>query len=1335
MSAIPTRLLELSPEDRLRVEAWLVEFEVAWDEGRLAAQVARLPPPGQPLRLPALVELVKIDLERQWQCGRRPRAGDYVLRYPELGSAGAPPADLLRAEEEAASQFGDAPGTLPAAPTVPQAGPPRPAGKGTAVPGYEIGEELGRGGMGLVVKGHHRHMDRDVAVKLLLKEYQGQPHLVRRFLDEARIHGRLQHPGIVPLYELGELPSGSPYFTMKVVQGRTLAALLRERTEPARDLPHFLTIFEQVCQAVAYAHSQGVIHRDLKPSNVMVGKFGEVQVMDWGLAKVLDRDAGSQADGAPAGGPGRNGPPAPAASMPTRSGEAMGTVPYMPPEQARGEVERMDQRCDVFGLGAMLCEILTGEPPLQGGNTTELLARARACDHTEALARLDGCGADAALVRLAKACLAAEPADRPNDAGVVTAAVKDYLEGVRERLRAAELERAEAKARAEEAKATAAAERKARRRTAGLALAVLLLVAGGGSGAWLWLQEFQERAQRQQETGATVRQAIAEVLVLREQARAAPPSDPERFRVPLVAAGKARDMARPGEVSDDVLRQATELAAQLGQEDEAARRDWQLLVALLNVRGPREGPKYQKDDKGFMAQMAEPSADEQFAAAFRAWGLDVDRVPTAEAAARLARRPAAVVMEVIAALDEWAGERRRQGQPPAAGKRLSDLADALDEEGSRRAELRELLARGALERERLRQLAEQVNATTEPVLGVLALARAFRAADDDAGAVRLLQKAVQARPQEVVLHDALGKLLEQQRPPRWHDAAQQYQSVRVLRGPGHGESQAYALIKGGHVQDGLDLYQQLVTEKGDNPWLRLRYGNALCAQGRYEDAAEQYEQVIRLQPNSAAAHNNYGVTLAEQGHYEDAVDEYRKALDIDERFAEAHTNLGNALLARGPDKAPEAEAAYKKAVSCKPNSAEAHYNLGTLLLKQNKHPKAAECFRTALHIDKAFAAAHNNLGMALLDQGQAKEAEAPFRDAITSKRDFPEAHYNLGKSLLAQGQAREAEASFRDAITLKKDYPEAHYNLGEALMAQGRFAAAEVAYRRAIDFKPDFLAHNGLGTALMAQHKYEDAEAAFGKAITRKSGWPIAHFNRGNALRNLKKYPEAEGEYRIALHLQRNFPSALWNLGLTLDDLGRSAEALDCFEEAHKRGSNAWRRFYGTGPRLEVSRRLLDVRRGDVEPAGAAAVALARFARSPEKRLYAVAVRLYAAAFAHDPKLAEDMHSQHRYDAACSAVLAAGQGEPGRPLPDKVAPALRRQALDWLSAELRLYGSLDPAANSRVRQWLAHWQRDRDLASVRDKEELAKLPDDERRRWRKLWEDVEVLLKQVEERE
>ena len=161
---------------------------------------------------------------------------------------------------------------------------PPPAERGDR---YQLFGEIARGGMGAVLKGRDPDLGRDLAVKVLLEGHRDKPDLLRRFVEEAQIGGQLQHPGIVPVYELGTFADRRPYFTMKLVKGRTLAQLLAERPDPGDELPRFLGIFEQVCQTVAYAHARGVIHRDLKPSNIMVGGFGEVQVMDWGLAKVL----------------------------------------------------------------------------------------------------------------------------------------------------------------------------------------------------------------------------------------------------------------------------------------------------------------------------------------------------------------------------------------------------------------------------------------------------------------------------------------------------------------------------------------------------------------------------------------------------------------------------------------------------------------------------------------------------------------------------------------------------------------------------------------------------------------------------------------------------------------------------------------------------------------------------------------------------------------------------------------------------------------------------------------------------------------------------------------
>ena len=383
---------------------------------------------------------------------------------------------------------------------------------------YQLSGEIARGGMGAVLRGRDVDLGRDLAVKILLEKYADRPEVARRFIEEAQIGGQLQHPGVVPVYDIGRF-GDRPYFTMKLVKGQTLAAILGERAGPTADRPRLISIALQVAQTLAYAHAKGVIHRDLKPANIMVGAFGEVQVMDWGLAKVLA--SGGIADEELAS---RGHRPhedettirtarsaGSSVGSDTEAGSILGTPAYMPPEQASGDISLLDRRADVFGLGAILCEILTGKPPYVGRSGEEVRRKAANGDLADALARLAACGADAELVVLTTACLAPEAVDRPKDAQAVVDALTDHLEGVQDRLRQAELAEAEAKARAVE-------EAKRRRLTLVLQSTMFLAVALGGGG-WLWVRG--ERQARQIALTRDVNEALNKATVSRERAKAA----------------------------------------------------------------------------------------------------------------------------------------------------------------------------------------------------------------------------------------------------------------------------------------------------------------------------------------------------------------------------------------------------------------------------------------------------------------------------------------------------------------------------------------------------------------------------------------------------------------------------------------------------------------------------------------------------------------------------------------------------------------------------------------------------------------------------------------------
>jgi hypothetical protein len=282
--------------------------------------------------------------------------------------------------------------------------------------------------MGVVLKARDENLGRDLAIKVLHESQAFKPGVVNRFIEEAQIGGQLQHPGIAPVHELGVFEDGRPFFSMKLVQGETLAELLQRRADPREDQGRFVGIFLQICQTMAYVHSRGVVHRDLKPSNIMVGAFGEVQVMDWGLAKVLS-DRPIPGEVVPETPPafrglkthrtGSDTTPVPDDAM-TQMGCVLGTPAYMPPEQALGQIDQLDARSDVFSLGGILAEILTGKPPYVQQVDSGVMQQATAGRLDACHQRLAESGADPALVDLARHCLQRQPADRgvgPGGAG------------------------------------------------------------------------------------------------------------------------------------------------------------------------------------------------------------------------------------------------------------------------------------------------------------------------------------------------------------------------------------------------------------------------------------------------------------------------------------------------------------------------------------------------------------------------------------------------------------------------------------------------------------------------------------------------------------------------------------------------------------------------------------------------------------------------------------------------------------------------------------------------------------------------------------------------------
>ncbi|MBA4064744.1 MAG: hypothetical protein C0501_13720 [Isosphaera sp.] len=830
-----------------------------------------------------------------------------------------------------------------------------------AVPGYEIIGEIARGGMGVVYAARDLSLNREVAVKTVLLHLAGDPRFAAEFDREAKLTALLTHPGVPPVHALGVLADGRPFLAMKLIRGQTLADELKAADLTA-DRARLVGVFEAICHAVGYAHSRGIVHRDLKPQNVMVGSFGEVQVMDWGLAKVLGEGSGAV-------GPGEL-TPVPADGGHTRAGQVKGTPAYMPPEQALGAWDKVDARADVFALGGILCAVLTGRPPYAAGPVGEVLRRAAAGDMADALARLDGCGADAELVDLCKRCLAADPAGRPADGRAVAEAVAGYRAGVEGRARKAEADRAAAAAKAEEeantrreVEARAAAEaaarraaeaevreqRKRRKVQLALAAAVGLLLVGGGAFAW-WVQKTRaDRAAAETEErlkADNARERIKELRALAEQLR-------EEYR--YGAAGNA-------------LRGAEELAEKFAPElsDVIAgeRADFDFVRDLDGIRmrywtrvaGPAR-----------RAQSEQEKASGEYRAAFAARGLDVLASPES-VGDRV--KASGVRAELLSALDDWAV---LEPDPAAEARILAAARRAND--NPRAAGYRDPAVWRS--KEKLRALAAAADPAEMTPAAVVALAELMRRRDLDP--LPLLRHALALRPRDFHLAFALGRTLEVE---VWgaKESAGAYRTARAIR--------------------------------PEDPITHLNLGLALRDQGDRAGALVVLREAVRLAPDLPNAHLGLGLGLSEYGDVDGAIASYREAIRLNPAFANPHNALGLALRRKGD--ADGAAAAYREAIRLDPEFSYPRINLALLLRARGDLAAAAEQLEIAVRHD-ARSGVHTELSITYRLQRRYAEAVTSARDATRINPRDSDAQVALGHALLATGESARAAVAFERA--------------------------------------------------------------------------------------------------------------------------------------------------------------------------------------------------------------------------------------------------------------------------------------------------------------------------------
>lgn len=723
------------------------------------------------------------------------------------------------------------------------------------VAGCEVLGELARGGMGVVYRAHDTALGRDLALKVLRAEHAGHADLCQRFLEEAQVGGQLQHPGIVPVYHVGVATDGRPCFTMKLVQGRTLGELLRGRTAVTDEQARFLTIFEQVCQALAYAHDHGVLHRDLKPDNIMVGAFGEVLVMDWGLAKVLPwAQRGVRTVRTAAG------------SLASEPGSVLGTPAYMAPEQARGETELLDERADVFGLGGILCEILTGSPPYVGATSGEVALLAAQADLTPALARLDASGADADLIKLARECLAVDREARPRDAGLVVDRLITHRAALLERSTRAVVEKEMVRREQQHQPMTAPRRWAPSRLTLavglGLCLVLIALLAFG------WRSEIQRQraeAAKQQED--------------REQ------KDDARRRATDADLRQIADLRREGRVADARVTLARAEGRYQGDVEPASLIEARLVLTV------------DEHDRNLLklldsiAQQSQPLAprptavDGLYRQAFGWYGPDIEGQDPASAARAVQANPAA--SRLVAALDDWA-----RAAAPDRAERLRKVATLADTDPWQRQVRAADSSRDANE---LQRLAAKPEATTPT--GALLLSDALDRAGETNAALTLLRTAQRRHPDDLCLAWTLAARLRLANFGRASPEVVHLLSLAVGLAPANSplrRNLANALIDADKLDEALEAYQAAVRLQPTNVEARRGQAQTLVKLGRYAEALE----VMNDPALQSAIDQEMRDRVVHLSHLEEQLPAYRSG-KLEIKVAETAADLGEICQSKG----------------------------------------------------------------------------------------------------------------------------------------------------------------------------------------------------------------------------------------------------------------------------------------------------------------------------------------------------------------------------------------------------------------------------------------------------
>jgi serine/threonine protein kinase/Flp pilus assembly protein TadD len=938
-----------------------------------------------------------------------PEANDLFLKVVEIPSlderrvflAGACTNAALRAEVEALLAASDQAGSFLESPfpvlavTVDEPITERP---GTVIGPYKLLEQIGEGGFGVVFMAEQTQpVRRKVALKVI-KPGMDTRQVIARFEAERQALALMEHPNIARVLDAGSTeasvePSGRreqpeprradsstfargrPYFVMELVRGTSMTDYCDQHNLPVRER---LELFVDVCRAVQHAHQKGIIHRDIKPSNVLVTLHDGrpvVKVIDFGIAKAMGQQLTEK-------------------TLFTNFAQLIGTPLYMSPEQAEMSGLDVDTRSDIYSLGVLLYELLTGTTPFDKE-------------------RLKQAGFDE-IRRIIREEEPPKPSTRMSTVG--------------------------------QAATTASEKRQSDPRK----LSRLFR----GELDWMVMKALEKDRNRRYETASAFAADVGRYLK-DEAVQACPPSAWYRFRK-LVRRNKrlvgtavvvllallfvlgsigwiARDMAVRQTVLEREVTRALQETADLYQRDKLpeamaeTKRAEALLASDSGNEELRERVRQWRTDLDLVARLEEirleraavkdedwdrASADRAYRDEFRQYGLDIDALDPEEAARRI--RSSVVKDRLVAALDDWLVCKGRAGlrlvavsRRAASGEWRERFRQAYEHNGNNA----------------LKNLARDMEVLAQPPATANLLAAVLVEIGEIPLAVELLRQVQHQHPGDFWINYDLAHYLGEMKPTDLGEAVGFSRAALALR-PENSSA---------HVQLGLLLHKQ----------------------GKLEEAINACHKAIELKPDHAYAHNNLGVVLYDQRKLDQAIAEYRKAIELKPDYAVAHNNLGNAL--HDGSKSEEAIIEYHKSIELKSDNADAYYNLGNALRDQGKVDQAIVEYGKAISLKPDFAYAHQNLGIVLSGHKHDYDgAIAAFLEVIRLKPDFVHfAHYNLGLALYRKGNVEEAIAEFQTAIRIQPKEALLHNSLGTVLMQQGKLDQAITAYRRALEAQPD----------------------------------------------------------------------------------------------------------------------------------------------------------------------------------------------------------------------------------------------------------------------------------------